>query len=268
MIKISILVILTILNLSSGLRIHLRCFSDFSCQTEVLSSWQVEFVERITWNSNEFGGKLDEIVKLTIHEGAESMRQIPIGLGDVLIRLQTLNITGTSLNRIVPYDVAQFTQLVNFISDSNPLTELPINTFEANGRLTQLIVIGPKNFDATNSLHTVGRNFLLHAPGGLGPTLNYVIFNRHYCVREIEVAMNRTEVIDLSRKLDNWCTGVSIPPPPSTPTSAPTTAPTSTMGTTSTTSGQVSFWIHGGSKLLQLVILVVSACISYRVVIV
>lgn len=153
----------------------------------------------IDTNSDDQGWSLDETYALEIKNGAEELTYIPSNLGKYFPNLQNIFIINTKLQKISSTDLKQFPKLLDFVSIQNLITSLPANLFEGNQNLRQFGIVGPDNYDETNSLRTVGKDLLISAP-----KLEAVTLKNNFCVIDEEVS-DRARVIDLNSRINVSC---------------------------------------------------------------
>lgn len=220
-----------------------------TCLSTSFTDMQVTSMNSVFHSSIDQNFTLDMAEALLIEAGAASLSYIPSNISIFFPNLKTFSIAATSLRQISSTDLKQLPKLQTFISNGNLITSLPANLFEGNLEMTEFGVIGRNNYDRSNSLHTIGENLLINAT-----KLEFAVFWNNFCVNDI--AINRTQVINLNSRLHTYCSGGSVTSTQN-PTSNSPPSTTQIPGVSSTTSNEISLLLHGASHFTHIVCMVI-----------
>lgn len=187
-----------------------------TCETVSLEQLNDIVLYNVETTSTSLNFSIFDIEALIVKDGAENLSYVPPNVYFFFPNLRLLHFENTKLAQITPANLKQFPMLQTFVSIENSITTLPANLFIDNPEMIEFVVVGSDNYSRDNSLHTIEENLLINAT-----KMELVIFRNNFCVNEI--ALNRTQVVNLSEKLHSYCSGgfaTSTPTPTLTPTQA------------------------------------------------
>lgn len=205
-----------------------------TCETISLEQLNDFVLYNVETNLSSLNFSIFDIEALIVKDGAENLSYVPPNVYFFFPNLRLLHIENTKLEHVTPANLKQFPKLQTFVSIGNSITILPANLFSDNPEMIEFVVVGSDNYSRDNSLHTIEENLLINAT-----KMEVVIFRNNFCVNEI--ALNRTQVVELSERLHFYCSGGFS-------TSTPTPTLTTTQVTSETSQSTTTFSTQATSQ--------------------
>lgn len=200
---------------SLGVQIDFLCKSEtfkahqiYACQSIGFSDFGIKKLDFANALHQEIGKTNSDVKLLLMIHGAENLTSIPANINLFFPNITMIYIGWTNIARVTSEDLRQFPNLELFSSNMNPITFLPGNLFEHNLKIHQIEFMGFVDRRKGATLDEIGPNLL-------GPlnNLKYAFFWNHFCISEI--AMNRSQVIELNSRLHILCPiGGALTPAP------------------------------------------------------
>lgn len=228
-----------------------------TCESQSFTEWENLRMTDVAAASAIPGFTTNKTEALTMQQNAANLTYMPTNFGFFFPNLTLLNIVGTRLRQLAPQDFAQFSKLKTFVGQSNEITTLPTNLFQANQEIEEFAIIGLTNFTRVNSLHTIGANMLINAT-----KLEYVLLWYNFCVNE--VALNRSQVVNLNSRLHIYCSSgytTSTALPGNVPTTLPPSLNT-TFGSTTQSRSTIRTTTSAASIIMNMNSIFFMGCLS------